>query len=946
MMNGTRNKKDEENSRYTYQVSGKAAHDRIVPLLPNDWVEHNHTHRSNNNDNDDNVPDFLWENAPRQDTKQYRDNVKCYSHLPNGISILDDKWKLARLSTTINQTTNRELFLLSYCFRGKHAFQKLYDETLLLQSSLDSTNDKNSKSTTLFDLDPSYSPSSSIQNDDQDGASNFNDDINNMWVIKDANANGAGGIWIVNEDNKHTFLDEETCPFIEDHRYVCQKYAWPLRLYQGRKCHVRVYGLITSTNEAYLHRQAFLHVANRPYSSDDMRDDVHITNCCANSQDNQLFAGEICADLTLPANNDTGVVGLTEYFSSMKESFHALIQSAFPFMKGGDANHGFEYVGLDFILLSSPKGKAHLLEINCPPSQDTATGLQHAEALHDAVIQDLIHLWVLPNILPSYPKKYGGWIPMMDASLTTTTTFHPVVVDNPIQPSKATILNKLRWTLFERKLIKQQLARLTTNNHNMISNVQKEAKEDKLTNWIRAQFPYYYSNSDDHSEEQKTIFLENAGGAQVPKDVIDSMNRSLAHRHRCHNGYHQKQMAEECIKIMLGTADTTKITFGSNATSLLQQLANYYYDHNLVPEHSEIIIASENHQAHVTPWVQLAKRIKNCKIKWWTNGTSNTPSSSSCHLKDLLTERTKIVAISHCSNVLGCIRNLQCVSQLVKQQTKSSAHIVVDGVAAIPHIFPNLSEVDIDWYVISCHKLFGPHIGAICNLQQSQLSLPDVGTCNYEACAGVQGLARYFINFANYTSTSTDTITSIRNDNSRCPAITGIHHVLHDNHDNFTKRCERNDNKLHQIQNCHQQHGESSTQEQKFNFYLSAKMIENIYNQISTIETRIVNYILPHLKKCRHVCVLEGVASSLSFVEKRVPVISFYHRQISSRFIVSKCLEQNIICRHGTFLTNEVFQDEFGITGMDDGIVRLSFVHKLSEAKETIKVLQSIDNWM
>ena len=62
--------------------------------------------------------------------------------------------------------------------------------------------------------------------------------------------------------------------------------------------------------------------------------------------------------------------------------------------------------------------------------------------------------------------------------------------------------------------------------------------------------------------------------------------------------------------------------------------ANYYYDHQLIPEHSEIIIVSENHQAHVTPWVQLARRIKICKIKWWTNGTSNTPSLSSCQLED------------------------------------------------------------------------------------------------------------------------------------------------------------------------------------------------------------------------------------------------------------------------------------------------------------------------
>ena len=79
----------------------------------------------------------------------------------------------------------------------------------------------------------------------------------------------------------------------------------------------------------------------------------------------------------------------------------------FPFLQGGKPNSRLEYLGLDFILSYKPstigpepsqslQPTAYLLEVNAPPSQDTATGLKHAESLHDEVIKDLLTLWVYP----------------------------------------------------------------------------------------------------------------------------------------------------------------------------------------------------------------------------------------------------------------------------------------------------------------------------------------------------------------------------------------------------------------------------------------------------------------------------------------------------------------------------------------------------------------------
>ena len=82
-------------SSVRYSVTGVVASDRISPLVPSDWI--------NTTESPEVVPDFLWENAPRRETKDYRDSVKVYSHLPNGTSVLDSKWALGRLFSSVDK---------------------------------------------------------------------------------------------------------------------------------------------------------------------------------------------------------------------------------------------------------------------------------------------------------------------------------------------------------------------------------------------------------------------------------------------------------------------------------------------------------------------------------------------------------------------------------------------------------------------------------------------------------------------------------------------------------------------------------------------------------------------------------------------------------------------------------------------------------------------------
>lgn len=770
-------------------------------------------------------PSLIWENAPRHQTKGARDGARCYSHLPNGTAILDSKWSLARLMRGCDPL-GALATLETHCFRGRTGFAKFWSErhdnrevgeTPVQEGATQKLPD-------LLDLQILSSPSNRLP---------LPPSPINLWVIKDATANGAGGIWVVGEENRSQFSNPQFSPLVEGHRYVAQKYTWPMVLYGGRKCHVRVYGVMTSDDRAYLHEKCFLHVANETFQTDSSlsEDAVHITNCCANSHDQAKFAGEIVASL-VPTQHDTGVVDLSRFFPSMAASMATLAERAFPYVRGGERNGGFEYLGMDFIL--SQRGHdpiAYLLEVNAPPSQDTATGLPHAEELHNAVISDLIDMWVLPRVTGAAPQL-GGW-----KCVYHDEQFQPW----DIQPSKAVIINKIRWAILEQKLSKGDCL-----------------SSDKIVPFIRSQFPYF------PSEE---IFFENAGGAQVPRQVTERVVDSLKHRHRCVIGSRIKEEARTTLLTLLGTsAESHKVFLGSNATSLLDTLATKYSAQ--FKGDDEIVLATENHLANVTAWTRLARQ-SGAKIKWWPLGGE---------VEDVVTSQTRIVAMSHASNILGQVRDIQAVSQRIKS-IAPEAKIIVDGVASVPHLCADLETNDaVDWYVISCHKLFGPHLGALCGrhgaiekLQQSSseggYGWFEIGTLSYEACSGVVGLGTYFQRLANF----------------KVDGTTASEDVL------------------------------SAVQPQ-----LLTKEVMSAYQRISIAEKMLVTRLRSKLKANKSLRVIEDSTESL-----RLPVFSFCHETIPAAKIVASFREMGIQCRSGSFLSTHHLQSELNF----DSVVRVSLAH-------------------
>jgi len=344
--------------------------------------------------------------------------VKVYSHLPNGINVLDSKWVLDRLFGSDNENENEnknENPLLATCKTGCFSGLKGFHEfarsvKLLAEPGSDGDSSCHGEHTASGETQPQQkrsnqhklnerirnlpgiaeslfptTPSSVAVNIASTIIDRLPLDVLNWWVVKDAGANGAGGVWVVGSENAAAFGEQSHSPIIPTHRYVAQQCVWPLILYDGRKCHVWVYVMITWDGRAFVHRWAFLHVANNKFTIDGNNNNVdnkgndndeksfafdgciHITNCCANSHDGTKFAGEILAGfgesgyITLGGeeehesdvrNPKQPVVPLAEFFPSVQATVSAVVQKTFKLglLDGGQKNNGFEYCGMDFML--------------------------------------------------------------------------------------------------------------------------------------------------------------------------------------------------------------------------------------------------------------------------------------------------------------------------------------------------------------------------------------------------------------------------------------------------------------------------------------------------------------------------------------------------------------------------------------------------------------------
>ena len=223
---------------------------------------------------------------------------------------------------------------------------------------------------------------------------------------------------------------------------------------------------------------------------------------------------------------------------------------------------------------------------------------------------------------------------------------------------------------------------------------------------IRKDFPILNETVHKH----QLVYLDNAATTQKPWSVIKKIEEGYTRQNaNVHRGVHfLSQMATEAhedarktVQNFLGAEHSHEIIFTRGTTESINLVA-YSFGETFLKEGDEIIVSEMEHHSNIVPW-QLLRTRKGITIKvipFNEKGELDLEVYAS-----LFTERTKLVAVTHVSNVLGTINP---VKDLVKIAHEHNAAILIDGAQSVPHISVNVKDLDVDFYVFSGHKVYGP----------------------------------------------------------------------------------------------------------------------------------------------------------------------------------------------------------------------------------------------
>ncbi len=206
------------------------------------------------------------------------------------------------------------------------------------------------------------------------------------------------------------------------------------------------------------------------------------------------------------------------------------------------------------------------------------------------------------------------------------------------------------------------------------------------------------------------IYLDNAATSQKPRAVVEAeADFSLLENANVHRGVHAlSQMAtaaydraREEVRTFLGANHVSEIVFTAGTTAALNLVAQSYARPRLRAG-DEILLTGMEHHSNIVPW-QLVAQATGARIR--VIPVTGTGELDLAGLNEVLTERTRLVALAHVSNVLGTVNP---VRQIADRAHAVGAIVVVDGAQAVPHIRVDLEALGADFYAASGHKMFGP----------------------------------------------------------------------------------------------------------------------------------------------------------------------------------------------------------------------------------------------
>ncbi|MBR7800131.1 cysteine desulfurase-like protein [Undibacterium fentianense] len=390
---------------------------------------------------------------------------------------------------------------------------------------------------------------------------------------------------------------------------------------------------------------------------------------------------------------------------------------------------------------------------------------------------------------------------------------------------------------------------------------------------VRAEFPALQINS-------QITFLDNAGGSQVLRRVADRIYDYLLHTSvQLGASYATSQLAGQRvlqarrdIAELINAADDREVVMGGSTTGLLFLLIQALYPS--IQAGDEIILTNTDHEANIGAWQRLRQAGAIIKI-WEVN-----PATFQLELDDLrslLTPRTKWLAMTYASNVLGTINPIPQIAQIVHA---NGTRLCVDAVAYAPHRLVDVQASGADIVVFSFYKVFGPHYAVMWGrfpllLEFANLNhffIPDdnlpyklqPGNVNFELSYGCAGIADYLVEMGK--------------------------HFSPDDKTSHTRRA----------------------------------LMQCAFDRFEAHENALAERLLSYLR-CKDRVKIIGMESLSEGIYQRVPTISFVVADVQSETIVRHIDQYQIGIRFGDFYARHLIQaldlEKHG------GVVRVSIAH-------------------
>ncbi|AZV50172.1 cysteine desulfurase SufS [Bacillus halotolerans] len=223
---------------------------------------------------------------------------------------------------------------------------------------------------------------------------------------------------------------------------------------------------------------------------------------------------------------------------------------------------------------------------------------------------------------------------------------------------------------------------------------------------IREQFPILHQQVNGHD----LVYLDSAATSQKPRAVIETLDKYYnQYNSNVHRGVHTLgtratdgyEGAREKVRKFINAKSMAEIIFTKGTTTSLNMVALSYARANLKPG-DEVVITYMEHHANIIPWQQAVKAT-GATLKYIPLQEDGTISLDD--VRATVTSNTKIVAVSHVSNVLGTINPIK---EMAKIAHDNGAVIVVDGAQSAPHMKIDVQDLDCDFFALSSHKMCGP----------------------------------------------------------------------------------------------------------------------------------------------------------------------------------------------------------------------------------------------